>query len=166
MKRILFLNGTIGVGKTTLGTYIQERMEDCIFIDADTLCFFGKNVYYSQLKNKIIENLVFVINNYLKSDVIDTIIIAWIFDNEKVNKIVEKIDRTFDLYFFLLDASPKTIEKHLSKNNYPAEQITFLIKESERWRELLCTDSFYRIETDNLSLEEIYKIILKQIKQS
>jgi len=35
LKRLIFINGTMGVGKTTVARTLQKKLPDCAFLDGD-----------------------------------------------------------------------------------------------------------------------------------
>ena len=164
MKKILFISGTIGVGKTTLGFYLQEKLDNCIFIDVDTLCFWSKNIRFSQMEDLVFDNLSCILKNYQLSECIDTIIIAWVFDKEKTKKVINCITQPIEKHFFLLSGSEQTIRHHLSTKDIAKEQLAFILKRSMQLKETLVDEAYTEITVDGQTIDEIYTDIVSRIQ--
>lgn len=78
MKTLYLIGGTMGSGKTTVSKTIKEELPNSVFLDGDW-CWDpkGENVS-NDAKIMVIENICFLLNQYLKSDIYQNIVFCWV----------------------------------------------------------------------------------------
>ena len=82
----------MGVGKTTVGKYIAEKVEGTAFIDGDWCLDIHPFVGNRETKTMAIDNILHMINNYRKCSVCKMIVLVWLMDNQWVyQRIIEGI---------------------------------------------------------------------------
>ena len=64
MKRLIIINGTMGVGKSSVGQSLNKSIPNSAFIDGDWCCKVNTTLT-NDIKNLYIENITSLINNYL-----------------------------------------------------------------------------------------------------
>ncbi|MGF7146342.1 shikimate kinase [Anaerotaenia torta] len=65
MKKVVIINGPIGVGKTTVGKLLCNRLDKSAFIDGDWCFDLHPFIANKETKDMAIDNIVHMINNYL-----------------------------------------------------------------------------------------------------
>ena len=94
MKRVVIINGPIGVGKTTVGKLLCKRLDKSAFIDGDWCFDLHPFIANKETKDMAIDNIVHIINNYLNCSYCDFVVFCWVMDKKEVyRKIVENIQR-------------------------------------------------------------------------
>ena len=64
MKKLIIINGTMGVGKSSVGQLLNKTLPNSAFVDGDWCCKVNIPLN-DQIKNLYIKNITSLINNYL-----------------------------------------------------------------------------------------------------
>ena len=112
MKNLIFITGTIGVGKSNISMLLARMIEPVAYLDGDW-CW----QLYPKQENQLaaLDGVVSVLNNYLKQDDIDNIILDWtIYDDEIINTLVSRLDAApFKLHKFCLTCDEDVLRSRL-----------------------------------------------------
>ena len=82
--KVIILNGPMGVGKTTVGKYIADRIPETAFIDGDWCMDIHPFVGNQETKAMAVDNILHMIGNYLNCSVCGTIVLVWLMDDSWV----------------------------------------------------------------------------------
>ena len=112
MKNLILITGTIGVGKSNISLLLARMIEPAAYLDGDW-CW----QVYPKEENQMaaLDSVVSVLNNYLKQDGIDNIILDWtIHDEELINTLVACLDSApFKLHKFCLTCDEDVLRSRL-----------------------------------------------------
>ena len=159
--KVIILNGTMGVGKTTVGKYIAETNKGTAFIDGDWCLDIHPFVGNRETKTMAIDNILHMIDNYRKCSVCRMIVLVWLMDNQWVyQSIIEGISKLqIEIKSVTLMCDKETLIKRW-KNDKNCEWRT------DEWLEVSLKSLPYflsmenSIDTSGLSIEEIADRIL------
>lgn len=155
---IIFINGTVNTGKTTLAKALAKNMPKMAHIEVDDLRHFITDIPLEEAIPINLENLISVANNFAKHG-IDSVVSYPLsqknFEFVK-NNLVDKKIFVFTLDPGLLNTLKDRGERKLDdwerariKHHYESGVLN--LNESKK------------IDTSNLSVEETVKLILKEI---
>lgn len=112
MKNLILITGTIGVGKSNISLLLARMIEPAAYLDGDW-CW----QIYPKKENQMaaLDSVVSVLNNYLKQDGIDNIILDWtIHDDELINTLISRLDAApFKLHKFCLTCDEDVLRSRL-----------------------------------------------------
>lgn len=91
MKTFIFINGPMGVGKTTTGKRICDKLGRAGFIDGDWCMDIHPFIGNQETIAMAIDNIVHMIRNYYVCSECDTIVLGWIANEQTTNKIIGQI---------------------------------------------------------------------------
>ncbi|MDR2645018.1 MAG: AAA family ATPase [Endomicrobium sp.] len=79
MKKLIFIGGAPGVGKTTVAKMLIDKLEKSVMLDGDWCWYQGKHWNFSQEnKDMVVDNIVYTLNNFLKNDSFDHVVFSWV----------------------------------------------------------------------------------------
>ena len=118
MKKVIILNGPIGVGKTTVGKMLCNKLNKSAFLDGDCCFDLHPFVANKETKNMAIDNITYMIKNYLKCTHCDFVVFNWVMDQIDVyQKIIDNIDSpNIRLYEITLFCSESALEDRWFKD--------------------------------------------------
>jgi len=61
MKNLIFINGTMGVGKTATSRELQKLLSNCVFLDGDWCWDMSPFIVNDETKNMVIDNISYLI---------------------------------------------------------------------------------------------------------
>ena len=65
MKNLIFINGTMGVGKTTTSKKLLKLLPNCVFLDGDWCWYSDPWIVNDETKNMVERNISFLLNNLI-----------------------------------------------------------------------------------------------------
>jgi len=83
---VIILNGPMGVGKTTVGTRIAEKVPGTALIDGDWCMDIHPFVGNRETKEMAIDNILHMIGNYQKCSVCEMVVLVWLMDEAWVHE--------------------------------------------------------------------------------
>ena len=75
MKRLYLIGGTMGVGKTTVCQILKRQLPNCVFLDGDWCWDMEPFQVNEEKKAMVMENICFLLNNFLRFSAYETIVL-------------------------------------------------------------------------------------------
>ena len=74
MKRLIVVNGTMGVGKTAVCREAAKRLIPGVFLDGDWCWDMNPFSVTDETKKMVLDNICYVLNNFIKCSLFENII--------------------------------------------------------------------------------------------
>jgi shikimate kinase len=117
MKKLIFINGTMGVGKTTVSQLLKKQLSNSVFLDGDWCWDASPFVVNEETKTMVIDNITTLLSNFLTCNAYEHIIFCWVMDEPSImDTIIEKLKGTYELYIFSLLVDEETLSQRLKKD--------------------------------------------------
>lgn len=129
MKRLIFINGTMGVGKTSTSRELQKILSNCVFLDGDWCWDMSPFIITNEAKQMVVDNISYMLNNFIACSAYDNIIFCWVMHEQRIiDDILSRINLCdYQLYKFSLVCSREAL----------TERITLDVKEGFRTIDVL-----------------------------
>ncbi len=116
MKKLYLIGGTMGVGKTTVSQQLKTDLPNSVFLDGDWCWDASPFQVTGETKTMVIDNICYLLNNFLKCSVYENIIFCWVMhDQSIINSIIEKLDvQNCDVKCISLVANENSLRNRLS----------------------------------------------------
>jgi len=149
MKNIIFINGTMGVGKTTTSRELQKLLPNCAFLDGDWCWDMSPFIVNDETKKMVVDNICYLLNNYIACSVFKNIIFLHLQDCA--------------LYKFSLVCSKQSLKSRIMKDVERGVRDKDVIDRSlPRLRNYFDMDTV-KIDVSNISAKEAAEVIYKHI---
>ena len=118
MKRLYMINGTMGIGKTTVCQYLKLQLDQSVFLDGDWCWDMHPFKVVEETKIMVINNICTLLNNFLHCSVFKNIIFCWVMHKQEIiDDILSRLDmENCDIRLISLICSEKTLRAHLWKD--------------------------------------------------
>lgn len=115
MKRLIFINGTMGVGKTSTSREIQKILSNCVFLDEDWCWDMSPFIRTNETKQMVVGNISYMLNNFIACSAYDNIIFCWVMHEQSImDDILSRINSgDYQLYKFSLVCSQEVLTERI-----------------------------------------------------
>ncbi len=160
-KKLIVINGTMGVGKSTISTALKNELENSVMLDGDWCWMMNPWNITEENKKMVEQNIIFLLNSFLNNPSFQYVIFTWVLHKEEIlNSILEKInDDNFKLYFYSLMCNKNELIKRMKNNN----RTEINIKNAVERIPLYLAQKSIKIDTTNKDIMTIVKEIKKEI---
>ncbi len=161
MKRLIIINGTMGVGKSSVGQSLNKSIPNSAFIDGDWCCKFNAPLT-DEIKNLYIENITSLLNNYLLNREVKDVIFCWVIHkNELLRKIIQNINlNKINGFVITLQADNISLtDRIIERCNYEDRDDSELKRSLYYQKNYYKNMPSYKIDTSNMSIDDVAKKI-------
>lgn len=165
MKKLIMINGTMGVGKTTTSRELQKMLNNCVFLDGDWCWDMHPFIVNEETKRMVLDNIVYMLNNFLHCNTYEHIIFCWVMHEQSIiDHILSRIDVSLcDVQVYSLLCREDVLKERRSKdiiNEIRKEDI--LARTIARLSLYDCLDTI-KVDVSELSIAEAVNRIYLQI---
>ena len=117
MKPLVFLNGPMGVGKSTVAALLQQKFDRCAYLDGDWCYRVHPFRVTKESKALILNNIAFLLDGYLKSPDVDLVLFTWVMNQREIrDAVLSKMTERGKCLFVTLTASEETLTMRFAKD--------------------------------------------------
>ena len=84
MKKLIFIGGPIGVGKTAVARALNEQLESSVMLDGDWCWQMHPWVINAENKSMVISNIQHLLQAYIDNTGFATIIFSWVMHEQQI----------------------------------------------------------------------------------
>ena len=168
MKNLIFVNGTMGAGKTTVCRALQKRLEPCVLLDGDWCWDMRPFSVTDETKAVVTDNICAVLGNFLRCSAWESIIFCWVMQDKAIaDSLLSRLDLTdVRVRLFTLMVSEDTLRARLGADVSAGKRTADVIERSIARLPLYARMDSEKIDTDALTPDEIAEIIARRMKGS
>ena len=159
-KKLIFIGGAPGIGKSTIAGLLLKDLENCVWLDGDDLWRMNPFIVDKNTKAMVEINISFILNSFFMEHFL-YILFTWVFHLDSVvNAILSGIDRTdFDFIHFTLISDEKNLKERLLIDFERKTDHSLAIKRLEQSKHV----KSLKVDTVNKTPSKIAIIIKNQI---
>ena len=117
MKKVIFISGTMGSGKTTVSRLCSEQLTRSVWLDGDWCWMMHPFQVSDQTKAMVLDNITYLLNQFLAQPDFDYILFSWVMDDpEIVRSILNRLLGEFTFNHFTLSPSPAQLRRQLQSD--------------------------------------------------
>lgn len=115
MKNLIFVNGTMGAGKTATCKELRDILKPAVFLDGDWCWDMRPFTVTEETKCMVMDNICHLLANFLKCSEYKNVIFCWVMDEQSIiYDILARLELTDVNYrLFTLQLSEDALERHL-----------------------------------------------------
>jgi broad-specificity NMP kinase len=115
MKKLIIINGTMGVGKSTVCNALLDKLMPSVYLDGDWCWNMNPFIVSEENKTMVEGNITHLLKSYLNNSGYEYIIFCWVIHREDIfDKILLPLkDFDFELHKISLVCSPEALRKRL-----------------------------------------------------
>ena len=118
MKNLIFVNGTMGAGKTTTCTYLKQLLPHAVFLDGDWCWDADPFVVTDETKAMVLDNITHLLNNFLACTAYENVIFCWVMHEEAiVRQILSRLStENASVRVFTLTLTEEALRERLARD--------------------------------------------------
>ncbi|KJU73014.1 AAA family ATPase [Clostridium baratii] len=160
-KKLIIINGVMGVGKTSISRNLYKKLENCFWLDGDNVWMMNPFVVDEENKNMVLNNIIYIINNFLDNSNSKYVVFNWVIHTDEImNDILNKINLIdVDVYKITLMCNKEELIKRINKD------VELGIRDEDNIRRSLDKYDMYnkmntiKFDTSNKSIDDIVRDI-------
>lgn len=163
MKKLIIVNGTMGVGKTTTCEKLNNCLERSVWLDGDWCWMMNPWIINDENKTMVIKNITYQLRNFLISSTFNYVIFSWVIHKEEIsNTILDNLkDLDYELYKITITCSQEVLKRRMIIGDRSQDGI----KESLKRLDMYTNMDTIKIDTTDMTVDEAVneiKLILKR----
>lgn len=161
MKKLIIINGTMGVGKTTIVNQLYKQLDNSVWLDGDWCWLMNPWNITEYNKTMVMTNIHFMLNQYLDNPTFDYVFFTWVIHKES---ILEEIlaglqNKDFHLVMVTLTCSKDELVERMRKDNRSEQDIENSISRLKCYE----TMNTQKLNTSGLDLNGTVAKLLKMV---
>lgn len=163
MKKLYFIGGTMGVGKTSVCQELKQRLPNSVFLDGDWCWDSHPFQVNEETKKMVMKNICFLLNQFLNSSVYENIIFCWVMHKQSIiDDILENICKdNCEIKVISLMCNENTLYERLEHDIQNNTRTKDVLERSIKRIPLYNNIDSIKVITDNLSIDDVVKKIVR-----
>lgn len=165
-KKLIIINGTMGIGKTAVCKQLNKTLKDSVWLDGDWCWMINPFTVNEENKNMVMNNITYMLKSFLNNSSLKYVIFNWVIHEESIfDSILEPLkDIEFDVIKITLTCSEETLKKRIQKDIKNGLRDEACLERSIKRLKMYGNMDTEKIDTDELSIEEIVQEITNKLK--
>ncbi|SFC18208.1 AAA family ATPase [Clostridium uliginosum] len=115
IKKFIIINGTMGVGKTSICENLHKTLPNSAWLDGDWCWMINPFTVNEENKEMVIKNITYILNNFLMNSSLEYVIFNWVIDSDYImNLILDNMQtKSFNIYKITLTCSKDELIKRV-----------------------------------------------------
>lgn len=166
MKKLIFIGGTMGVGKTATSQLLKKKLEHCVFLDGDWCWDMDPFTVNEETKTMVMDNIVSILNNFIHCSQFENIIFCWVMHEQSIiDEIISRLDTNeCQFYPISLICSQECLQKHIQKDIDSGIRTADVLERSLERLKMYQFLKTHFIDISELSIEETVQAIQDHIR--
>lgn len=166
MKKLIIINGTMGVGKTTVSKLLLEALQPSVFLDGDWCWNMNPFVVNEENKAMVMGNITHLLNAYLNNSGYEYIIFCWVIHQEEIfEQILKPLHGCeFELHKITLICSESALKQRLGLDVQSGVRMADVIERSVQRIPLYEKMDTVKIDVGNISPEQAAQQIIQMVQ--
>lgn len=166
-KKLIIINGTMGVGKTATCRELNKKLENSAWLDGDWCWMINPFVVNDENKEMVINNVTYLLRSFLNNSSLQYIIFNWVIHVEDIfNDILQPLnDLDFEIIKITLTCSEEELKRRILSdvklNLRDENSISRSVERLEFYKEMTTE----KIDTTNLSILEVVGKIIELVQK-
>lgn len=167
MKKLIIINGTMGVGKSTVCNILLDRLVPSVYLDGDWCWNMNPFIVSEENKTMVESNITHLLSSYLNNSGFEYIIFCWVIHREDIlNKILLPLkDFDFELYKISLVCSPEALRNRLEIGVQKGKRNADIIESSLERLELYNKMNTIKVDVSDTTPKQTAAEIIKIIEE-
>lgn len=164
MKNLFLIGGTMGVGKTATCQAMKKKLNNSVFLDGDWCWDMHPFHVTEETKAMVMQNICFLLNNFIKCSVIDHIVFCWVMHQQAImDEMLSRLDtQGCKVHLISLICHPDTLTERLIKDIRAGIRTEDVLERSLERLPLYEGLNTTKVDVSNITAEEAAEHIIRR----
>lgn len=162
-KKLIIINGTMGIGKSATCRALNKELDKSVWLDGDWCWMMNPFNVNDENKKMVEDNIIYLLKNFLSNSSFHYVIFDWVIHTEEIfDMILKRIDDLeYDLTKITLVCSEESLKERISKDIKSNLREEGEIEKSIERLPLYENMNTIKIDTSNVEIPEVISKIRK-----
>lgn len=162
MKNLIFVCGTMGVGKTAACQRLKTLLPHCAFLDGDWCWDMSPFAVTDETKSMVLDNITHVLKNFIRCSVYENIVFCWVMHEQTIiDEILSRLDtQQCTVRLFSLVCRETTLQQRIEKDIAAGKRSPEVLSRSLARLPLYRKLHAQQIDTSDLSVFQTAALLL------
>lgn len=114
MKKLIFVCGTMGVGKTTACRELQKLLAHNVFLDGDWCWDARPFVVNDRTRELVQDNIAHMLNNFIACPDYENVIFCWVMHQQSIiDELRRRLSGEYELHVFALVCAQAELKRRI-----------------------------------------------------
>lgn len=167
MKKLIMINGTMGVGKTSVSTELLKMLTPGVYLDGDWCWYMHPFEVTEETKKMVLDNITYLLRNFLSCSQYSYVIFSWVMHEESIlDWIVDGLTGLeFELHKFSLVCTESALTERLQKDIAFGRREGDIIERSVARLPLYRQMNTIKIDVSSISAVEAAEMIKEAVEK-
>ncbi|WML37666.1 AAA family ATPase [Clostridium sp. OS1-26] len=167
MKKLIIINGTMGVGKTATSKTLYKKLENSVWLDGDWCWMMNPFIVNDENKEMVLDNIAHLLRNFLMNSSLKYVIFNWVIHLEEIfDMVLSKLDGLeFEVIKITLmcneDSFRERVSADIANNLREKEALDMGLERIPLYKNM----NTIKIDTSDISVLETTNKIIEIIKK-
>lgn len=92
-KKLIIINGVMGVGKTTVSKNLYKKLENSFWLDGDNCWNMNPFIVNDENKYMVLNNIGFMLNSFLSNSTSKYVVFNWVIQSDDImNEVLSRVN--------------------------------------------------------------------------
>ncbi|MBO7332963.1 MAG: AAA family ATPase [Alphaproteobacteria bacterium] len=161
MKKLIIINGPMGIGKTAVCQELKHLITPCFYLDGDWAWMMEPFTVTEENKEMVIQNIRFLLQNYIENDFAQNVLFSWVIPQEEIFDLItdELTTDDFKVVKITLIASENSLIRRIEQDITLGRRKKECLEKSIAYLDNYKSMKTHKIMTDNKTPLQIAKEI-------
>lgn len=167
MKKLIIINGTMGVGKTATSKALYKKLENSVWLDGDWCWMMNPFIVNDENKEMVLDNITHLLRNFLMNSSLEYVIFNWVIHLDEIfDMVLSKLDGLeFEVIKITLmcneDSFRERVSADIANNLREKEALDMGLERIPLYKNM----NTIKIDTSDISVLETANKIIKIIEK-
>lgn len=117
-KKLIIINGVMGVGKTTISKNLYKKLENSFWLDGDNCWNMNPFIVNDENKYMVLNNIGFMLNSFLSNSTSKYVVFNWVIQSDDImNEVLSRVNtEDVDVYKITLMCTKEELIRRIEND--------------------------------------------------